>query len=228
MNAELGFCYIIMYSNGFIKGGKSRDVFKRYKTHKATAIALGISVKKAFYTEPHPTYHANEKRLLSALAAASEERVGEFFRGATEDSAIKALGSLGLGISLIEESPFGISPEAFLALANSGLGMEARRVLDILLARLDFENWVHLPQAEIATMLNMQRSHVSRAMRDLEKVGVILRGPKVGRSITYRINPNFGWKGSVKNHNAALNEDLKERMRERGMSVVPTEEAEAG
>jgi predicted transcriptional regulator len=118
--------------------------------------------------------------------------------------------------------------EAYLALANSGLGLDARRVLDILLARLDFENWIHLPQSEIAAMLNMQRSHVSRAMRDLEKVGVILRGPKVGRSITYRINPNFGWKGSAKNHNAALNEDLKERMKERGMSVVPADGPEAG
>jgi predicted transcriptional regulator len=127
-----------------------------------------------------------------------------------------------------DEGWVAVAQNAYLALANSGLGLDARRVLDILLARLDFENWIHLPQAEIAKILNMQRSHVSRAMRDLEKVGVILRGPKVGRSITYRINPHFGWKGSAKNHNAALNEDLKERMRERGLSVVPTEEPVAG
>lgn len=87
--------------------------------------------------------------------------------------------------------------DAYLALANSGLGLEARRVLDILLAYLDFENWIHLPPAEIAAMLNMKSANVSRSMRDLEKVGVILRGPKVGRSITYRINPNFGWKGAA-------------------------------
>ncbi len=227
MTAESGFCYVVLYSNGFIKGGKSRDVFKRYKTHKATATALGISVKKAFYTEPHPTYHANEKRLLSALAAASQEHVGEFFRGISEDSAFDALISLGLWISAIEECPFGMPQDAYLALAKSGLGLEARRVLDILLAKLDFENWVHLPQAEIAEILNMKPGNVSRSMRDLEKVGVILRGPKVGRSITYRINPNFGWKGSAKAHNAALNEDLKERMKERGMSVVQTEEPAA-
>ena len=127
-----------------------------------------------------------------------------------------------------DEGWVAVAQNAYLALANSGLGLDARRVLDILLARLDFENWIHLPQSEIAAMLNMQRSHVSRAMRDLEKVGVILRGPKVGRSITYRINPNFGWKGSAKNHNAALNEDLKERMKERGMSVVPANGPEAG
>jgi predicted transcriptional regulator len=111
-----------------------------------------------------------------------------------------------------------VAQNAYMALANSGLGLEARRVLDILLARLDFENWIHLPQSEIAEILNMKRPHVSRAMRDLERVEVILRGPKVGRSFTYRINPNFGWKGSAKNHNAAL----KERMKERGMSIVPS------
>jgi len=115
-----------------------------------------------------------------------------------------------------------VAQDAFLALANSGLGLEARRVLDILLAYLDFENWIHLPQVEIAAMLNMKRANVSRAMRDLEKIGVILRGPKIGRSFTYRINPNFGWKGSAKNHREALKADLQERMRERGLSVVPS------
>jgi len=113
-----------------------------------------------------------------------------------------------------------VAQDAFLALANSGLGLEARRVLDILLARLDFENWIHLSQVEIAEILKMQRPHVSRAIRDLERVGVVLRGPKIGRSFTYRINPNFGWKGSARNHRRALSDELHERMRERGMSVV--------
>lgn len=126
-----------------------------------------------------------------------------------------------------DEGWVAVAQNAFLALANSGLGMDARRVLDILLARLDFENWIHLPQTEIAVMLNMQRSHVSRAMRDLEKVGVILRGPKVGRSITYRINPNFGWKGSAKNHLKAIDGGLKERMKASNMSVVDTSNSEA-
>lgn len=194
MDSELGFCYIILFSNGFIKCGKSRDIIKRYKTHKATAKALGISVKKAFYTEPHATYHANEKRLLSALSAVSEKHVGEFFRGATEASAIEALGSLGFGINSIEERIFGMPREAFLALAKSGLGLQARRVLSVLLACQDVESWVHLPQSEIAEILDMKRANVSRAMRDLEQIGVILRGSKVGRSITYRLNTNFGGK----------------------------------
>ena len=119
MNTEVGFCYIVLFSNGFVKGGKTKDIFKRYKTHKATAIALGISVKKAFYTEFHPDYHANEKRLLSALSAASKERVGEFFRGVTEISAVQALNSLGFRINSIEECVLGMmSQDAMLFLAR--------------------------------------------------------------------------------------------------------------
>ncbi|MGK3681339.1 hypothetical protein ACSLOD_27975, partial [Escherichia coli] len=35
-------------------------------------------------------------------------------------------------------------------------------------------------------------------------VGVIFEGPKVGRSKTYRLNEQFGWKGTVSNHKKAL------------------------
>lgn len=115
-----------------------------------------------------------------------------------------------------DEGWVAVAQNAYLALANSGLGLEARRVLDTLLARLDFENWIHTPQAEIAEFLQMKPSNVSRAMRELEQVGVILRGPKVGRSSTYRINPNFGWKGSAKNHVSALGK----RMLERNMTLI--------
>jgi hypothetical protein len=134
MNVESGYCYIILFSNGLIKGGKSGDIFKRYKTHKATAIALGISVKSTFYTESHLAYHANEKRLLSALSAVSEERVGEFFRGVTEASAIEALNSLGLAVISIEEWIF-IPQEAFLTLAAYRLTGETYSVM-ILKIRL--------------------------------------------------------------------------------------------
>ncbi|KAA2022514.1 hypothetical protein EA217_24290, partial [Escherichia coli] len=47
--------------------------------------------------------------------------------------------------------------------------------------------------------LEMQKTHVSRAVRALLDVGVIFEGPKVGRSKTYRLNEQFGWKGTVSN-----------------------------
>jgi hypothetical protein len=66
-----------------------------------------------------------------------------------------------------------VAQNAYLALANSGLGLEARRVLDILLARLDFENWIHLPQAEIAAILKMRPANVNRAMRKRMGSGLV-------------------------------------------------------
>lgn len=199
MNSESGACYIVLFSNGFIKGGKSRDVIKRYKTHKSTALALGISVEKAFYTEYHSDYHASEKQLLSALANVSEDRVGEFFRGATEDSALEALCALGFEISMIGESIFGLSKEAFLKLAEDRLTGEVSRVLHYLLSKVDFENHINVAQTEIAANLGLQKTNVSRAVKLLCDKGIILKGPKVGRFATYRLNADYGWKGKVRN-----------------------------
>jgi CRP-like cAMP-binding protein len=195
MNTESGFCYIVIFSNGFIKGGKSGDIFKRYKVHKTTAVALGISVKQTFYTEPHSAYHANEKRLLSALAAVSEERVGEFFRGATEDSAIEALCSLGLGINLIEECIFGISKNVFDILAAYRLTGETYSVLLYLMSKVSFDNWINVTQAEIGNNLGLAQQNVSRAMKVLVEKKIIMEGPRKGRCHTYRLNYAVGYKG---------------------------------
>ncbi|MFV2320963.1 hypothetical protein ACNISR_26330, partial [Escherichia coli] len=69
---------------------------------------------------------------------------------------------------------------------------------------LDYENLIQIAQAYIAETLGMQTSNVSRAVRALLDVGVIFEGPKVGRSITYRMNEKFGWKGTVTIHKKAL------------------------
>ncbi len=210
MNADPGYCYIILFSNGFIKGGKSRDILTRYKTHKAAAIGLGISVKRTFYTEPHSAYHTNEKRLLATLSLLSEERVGEFFRGVTEASAVEALISLGLEIRLIEECPLGMFQDAFIEMSiDRELTGEVGRVLYYFFGKLDFENYIHLAQTEIADALGMQKTHVSRAVKILCDKGIILKGPKVGRSITYRLNSDYGWKGKVKNYEAEQRQRFK-------------------
>ncbi len=84
---------------------------------------------------------------------------------------------------------------------------EAYRVLFFICARLDFENWVQVPVTEIANELDLRQPNVSRAMKVLEEKEIILRGPKVGRSYAFMLNPEFGWKGQVKN----LDEYRKER-----------------
>ena len=79
-----------------------------------------------------------------------------------------------------------------------------RRVLDYLMAVLDFENFVQVSQADIAEELDLHRPDVSSAIKLLEQKEILIPGPKIGRSKCWRLNPNFGYKGNpngkVKRH----------------------------
>jgi len=111
-----------------------------------------------------------------------------------------------------------MSQNAMMELAKSDLGAQDMRVLFAVLARLDFENFLLLTISDLAKEIGMQRSHASDSIAKLEKLGVLVRGPKAGRSSTFRLNPSFGWKGSGVNHQKAL----KERMRASNISgIVP-------
>lgn len=77
------------------------------------------------------------------------------------------------------------------------IGVDTFRVFLKLNARLDFENVIQVPQTELAAELGMHKQAVNRAIRQLERLGVILRGPRVGRSSAWRLNPNAGWKGRI-------------------------------
>ncbi len=100
------------------------------------------------------------------------------------------------------------SQEALELLAtDKELTGENYRVLLLLLSRLDFENWIQITQSEIAEKLDMRKQNVSRAISLLELKGILLRGPKVGRSYAFRLNPYFGWKGKVKNLNDYRNKE---------------------
>ena len=74
---------------------------------------------------------------------------------------------------------------------------EVLRVFLYLNARLDFENIIQVPQVEIAERLGLQPQNVNRSIKRLEELGIIIRGPKVGRSSSWRLNPQAGWKGKV-------------------------------
>jgi len=96
---------------------------------------------------------------------------------------------------------------ALLSIAND-LNHDQTRVLMALLADLDYENYIQVAQISISEALNMQKTNVSRAIKHLIEFGIILEGPKIGRSKTYRLNPQFGWKGTVNNHKKALKHGL--------------------
>ena len=94
-------------------------------------------------------------------------------------------------------------------LAQSNLSGNDFKVLMKLLSVLDYENLIQVSQAEIARELNMHRQHVQRSIKRLLDLGILPEGVKIGISRSYRLNPNFGWKGSAKGHREALTDHLK-------------------
>lgn len=94
-------------------------------------------------------------------------------------------------------------------LAQSNLSGNDFKVLMKLLSVLDYENLIQVSQADVARELNMHRQHVQRSIKLLIDFGIVLEGVRIGISRSYRLNPNFGWKGSAKGHREALHEHLK-------------------
>lgn len=113
------------------------------------------------------------------------------------------------------ERHFTMNQAGLLTLAKNLTG-EQLKVLLTLLADLDYENYIQITQLDIAEKLEMKKTNVSRSVKALIELGVVLEGPKVGRSKTYRLNEQFGWKGTIPNHNKAL----KKRMAQSGISVI--------
>lgn len=81
------------------------------------------------------------------------------------------------------------------------------RVFLVLFGVCDYENFIRVPQKEIATELNEYIPNVSSALKSLEKKRFI-EVYKHGRQSYYRINPELGWKGTYENWKKEI--DLKE------------------
>jgi DNA-binding transcriptional ArsR family regulator len=104
---------------------------------------------------------------------------------------------------------------------------ETYRVLFFICARLDFENWVQVPVIEIAQELDLRQPNVSRAMKVLEDKQIIIRGPKLGRSYAFMLNPDFGWKGKVKNLEDYRRQEWdRDNKRFKTLVVIPNQTAE--
>jgi biotin operon repressor len=83
--------------------------------------------------------------------------------------------------------------EALLTLAqDKEITGECYRVLFVLLTELDYENYIYIPQKEIGKKLGIRPQNVHRAVKVLIQKGVLLSNER-----GYRLNHNYGWKGSV-------------------------------
>lgn len=78
----------------------------------------------------------------------------------------------------------------------------AKTVLFFLMGNLEFENYILIKQVDIARELELDKSDVSKAMKFLINKEIILKVKD--RSITgYKLNPNYGWKGTVEKRTEA-------------------------
>jgi len=103
---------------------------------------------------------------------------------------------------------------------NEDLSGEDLRVFLVLAGQVDFENLLVVNQADLARKMGWKRQNVQRAIKRLIKVGVLLEGPKIGLSRSYRFNPEFGWKGTARNHVTALKDERERRMKAAGITGV--------
>jgi DNA-binding transcriptional ArsR family regulator len=77
------------------------------------------------------------------------------------------------------------------------------RVLNLMLAELDWENWVQIPQRAIAEELGMPQPKVAKSIKKLSQKGII-EVVRDGRSNRYRINPELVWKGKYAKREEAM------------------------
>ena len=110
--------------------------------------------------------------------------------------------SLGTGWIALYQNPAGW-------LAQQRLTGEQYSVLFALFNRLDFENYLRVSRQDLADFLNMQPVNVSRAIKKLKELEIIIEGPPAGKFKTYRLNPYIAHKGSetqktVEDFNEAL------------------------
>jgi biotin operon repressor len=101
----------------------------------------------------------------------------------------------------------GLYGERFMIVAQQALANIASdreitgattKVFMYLFSKLDFDNYIQVPQVQIARDLEMYKQDVNKAVKILEKKGILLEGPKHGRSKFWRLNPEYGYKGNPK------------------------------
>lgn len=95
------------------------------------------------------------------------------------------------------------------------------RVRDWLMGTIGIGNYVHVNQAEMARRLRIQRADASRAIKRLIDLGILIQGPKSGRSNTYMVSPAFCFAGNLENGIKARKEAIKQRK----ATVIPFSDA---
>lgn len=96
---------------------------------------------------------------------------------------------------------------------NDKMKQNDYRVFLSICSHLDYENYLLIPQKEIAEEIGMAPSHFNRSMKKMVEIGILEVGTKVGRSNSYRLSIQVGWKGTAKNHRKQTDEKAGEAVK---------------
>lgn len=182
--------------NGKIYIGQTRfNLEKRFKEHAKADSYIGYAIRQ----------HGEDrfKREVLATCKTREEAyaleihyIAEFDCMAPNGYNLTPGGayplkkkSLGTGWIALYQNPS-------LWLAQQDLTGEQYKVLFVLFNKLDFENYLRIGLKDIAELLKMQVANVSRAMKKLKELEIIIEGPPAGKFKTYRLNPYIAHKGT--------------------------------
>lgn len=96
------------------------------------------------------------------------------------------------------------------------------RVFVVLMGRAMWDNYVVINVAELARDMGRDRSSLHHALGRLVEHGYLIKGPKVGRSPSYRLSPHVAWKGNPAGHRKALRE-AEQRWGEAGVPEIASD-----
>ena len=94
--------------------------------------------------------------------------------------------------------------------AENVLTVEGWRVLVMIVGKVDFENFIHIKQVQIAQALGMKPPNVSKAFKQLTDLKIIEKITQDNIN-GYRLNYEMGWKGKASN----LKSHIKDKTREK-------------
>lgn len=83
------------------------------------------------------------------------------------------------------------------------------RVRDFLMGTIGIGNYVFVNQSEVARELSLHKVTVCESIKHLCEMGILIKGPKSGRSNTYMISPAFCFSGGISNGIKARKETIK-------------------
>lgn len=104
--------------------------------------------------------------------------------------------------------------EAREMVAEARLSAATHDVLQLLPSYLDWKEWRTLPTPEIAKRIRRDGSAISRAMKDLQRLGLVEKQGK-GPTVKWRLSTLWGWRGDVDSFNAANGRGRAAEARER-------------